>query len=102
MRRTRPVMSRKSLTALASLAALGFATVSPTDVLAAVLVSPRINPSTPHIAPHLTSPNGLPLHTDRFRDATTGQGDASDCYRRTFLQLKKRNPGSSDDALSAT
>ena len=102
MRRTRPVMSRKSLTALASLAALGFATVSPTDVLAAVLVSPRINPSMPNLAPHLTYPGGLPLNTDRGRDWTTGQGNSSgDCYSRTFLRLKKQNPRASDDALAA-
>jgi len=102
MRRTRPVMSRKSLTALASLAGLGLVSVTPASALAAFLVNPRINPSMPNLAPHLTYPSGLPQHTDRGRDWTTGQGNSSgDCYSRTFLRLRKQNPRASDDALAA-
>jgi len=97
-------MSRKSLTALASLAGLGLISVTPASAVAAFLVSPRINPSMPNLAPHLTYPGGLPLNTDRGRDWTTGQGNANssgDCYSRTFLRLKKQNPRASDDALAA-
>jgi hypothetical protein len=93
-------VSRKSLMALASLAALGAGALAVTEAAAMALnVAPRISPAMSHVD---SLGGGFGPHTDRiFGPGGGGSQDFAECYRRAYLKLEKADASMDSDSISA-
>jgi hypothetical protein len=96
-------VSRKSLMALASLAAFGAVALAVTEAAAMALnVAPRISPAMSHAD---SLGGGFGPHTDRIFGPGGGTANPqgfSECYRRAYLRLEKLDSSMGYEFISAT
>jgi hypothetical protein len=92
-------VSRKSLMALASLAAFGAVALAATETAAMALnVAPHISPAISHAD---SLGGGFGPHTDRIFGPGGGSQGFAECYRRAYLKLEKADAGMGSDSISA-
>ena len=90
--------SRKSLMALASVAAFGAVALAATEAAAMALNSVHISPSMNHVN---TLGGGFGPHTDRVFGPGGDTGNFAECYRRAYLKLEKADGRIGSDVISA-
>jgi hypothetical protein len=93
-------VSRKSLMALASLAAFGAVALAASDAAALALNNGvRISPAMSHVD---SLGGGFGAHSDRIFGPGGGSSqDFAECYRRAYLKLEKADGRMGSESISA-